>query len=307
MNNHGERFIARVISVDDPEKANRLKIRIYGIHDDSTQIPDDALPWARCVFPVTNPCHQGVAGASTGMVPNATVVGYFADPHQQIPLVDGCIGMSDGSSTDFPRTDRGEDFNPVVNNSIWHVGTSELKFLNSKTIGPIQYVGQDISQMLTQIGEGNIMSALSSLSDAIDTFNKLKTMVSNSPFDQLNSIVQGFTSDLNSLTDGISDMVITTDSGTVAATQTSSDPGSTTPGATPALTTMPTANTASPSSMVDTTTSLTSGLGTITSKADITSTQDALNRISGHRFVMTNVMPGISKGIDGLRTVFAKE
>jgi hypothetical protein len=91
-----ERFVARVVSILDTEMAGRLQIRIYGIHDDETRVPDIMLPWARCVFPVTNPVHQGVAGQSVGMVPNSIVVGYFADDDYQIPLVDGTIGMSDG-------------------------------------------------------------------------------------------------------------------------------------------------------------------------------------------------------------------
>jgi hypothetical protein len=125
-----------------------------------------------------------------------------------------------GSTLGFAKVDRGEDFNPIVNNSIWQVGTSELKFLSSKTIGPITFTGQDIGKMLSQIGEGKIMEALSSLRDAIDSFSSLKNMVSNSPFEQLNSIVDGFKSDLSHLTAGIPDEIITTAAGIVASNTT---------------------------------------------------------------------------------------
>lgn len=268
-----DRFVARVIDTNDPEKAGRIKIRIYGIHDDETKVPDDLLPWARCVYPVTNPVHQGVSGATTGMVPDATVVGYFADSDKQIPLIDGTIGMSDGTVSDFPKHDRGEDFNPIANNSIWHVGTSELKFLNSKTIAPIEYVGQDIDQMLEQIGEGNIAGVMSIARDALDTFNKLKYMVENSPFEQLNSVIQGFSSDLGSIaTGGIEDSLESSLGGNILST---SD-------------------------------HLVGSVGSVTSKLGINNTQDALNRISGSRFIMSKVMSSISTTLDNVRVKFGK-
>jgi hypothetical protein len=31
-----ERFIGRVVDVNDPEKSGRVKIRIYGMHEDDT-------------------------------------------------------------------------------------------------------------------------------------------------------------------------------------------------------------------------------------------------------------------------------
>jgi hypothetical protein len=37
-------FIAAVVSVQDPHQSGRVKVRIYGRHDDTTNIPDDALP-----------------------------------------------------------------------------------------------------------------------------------------------------------------------------------------------------------------------------------------------------------------------
>jgi hypothetical protein len=54
------------------------------------------------------------------------------------------------------------------------------------------------------------------------------------------------------------------------------------------------------------TTSDTAGLGTVTSKVEIKSVEDALNRISGHRFVMKNVMPGIDASLDALTDKFNK-
>jgi hypothetical protein len=95
-----QRFIGAVVNVNDPEKGGRVQIRIYGMHDDNVRIPDNMLPWARCVFPVTNPVSNGVAGPTTGLVVGSTVVGYFADRYRQIPLVDGTLGATSKSSID---------------------------------------------------------------------------------------------------------------------------------------------------------------------------------------------------------------
>lgn len=291
----GERFIGRVIDVNDPEQAGRLKIRIYGIHDDETKIPDDMLPWCRCIFPVTNPVHQGVAGATTGLVPNSTVVGYFADEHYQIPLIDGTLGSAADSEnkieSDFPKHDRGEDLNPVIGDNLLNIGTAELKFLTEKTIGPIEFLGQDIGSMLSNIGEADIFSAVSQITSALDSFKDLKNMVTNSPLEQVNSLIQGYASDLGALVSSELDEIVTTQLGNVVN---------------PVSTTDTAASTTNPTGIFGTTNHLTAPLGDVLSKVGINSVEDAINRMNGHRFVMKNVMGGMNSALDNLRIKFGK-
>lgn len=281
-----ERFIGKVVDVKDPEKAGRVKIRIYSIHDDTTRIPDDMLPWARCIFPVTNPVNDGVAGATTGLVVTSTVVGYFADDYQQIPLVDGVLGSSIDNNTDFPAVNTGDDTNPVLKDNILHIGTSELKFLQNKTIGSIKYLGQDINSMLQQIKSGNISGIISSVQKTISDFNRIKDIVTNSPIEQINSIIQGYASDLSQLAENQIDGVITSQLGNVLGGVTSSSASGVLGDANKALNDV---------------SYIIGAIGTRTSKTLITSTEDALNRLSGSRFVMGNIMGSLDSSLAKLR------
>jgi hypothetical protein len=282
---HSERFVGYVVDVNDPEKAGRVKIRIYGMHDDKTRIPDDMLPWARCVFPVTNPVNAGVSGPTTGLVVNSTVVGYFADQYRQIPLVDGTLGSVNDKKSDFAPSDRGDDINAVVKDNVLHIGTSELKFIENKTIGSIKYVGQDIDNMLQQIGEGRIKSALSSIKQAMNTFNYVKDVLVGAPIEVVNSLIQGAASDLSQLAEDQIDQVISTELGTIVQQVGGG-----------AL--------SDSSQIIGNVSHLIGAIGTRKSKATITSVEDALNRLSGARFAMANQMAAIDSALGRLRISF---
>ena len=81
-------FIGVVQNVkDDPLKAGRCKVRIFGWHDKDTKtVPTEDLPWAYAVVPVTQ----------AGMHPNYKegdwVVGFFLDAHSgQQPIIFGVL------------------------------------------------------------------------------------------------------------------------------------------------------------------------------------------------------------------------
>jgi hypothetical protein len=285
MSSHNERWIGYVVDVNDPEKSGRVKIRIYGMHDDKTRIPDDMLPWARCVFPVTNPVNAGVSGATTGLVVNSTVVGYFADQYRQIPLVDGTLGATTDKDSDFAPADRGDDTNAVVKDNLLHIATAELKFMESKTIGPIEFIGQDISKMLDQIGAGQIKGALDSLKNAMDTFNYVKQVLTDSPIEMVNSLIQGAASDFAQLAEDQIENVISTDIGTIVQQ-------------------VGGGAIADSSQIIGNVSHLIGAIGTRKSKATITSVEDALNRLSGARFTMANQMAALDSALGKLRISF---
>ena len=80
-------FIGVVETVDDPLKAGRCKVRIFGWHDkDTGTAATDDLPWAYALVPVTH----------AGMHPNYKegdwVVGFFLDAHSgQQPIIFGVL------------------------------------------------------------------------------------------------------------------------------------------------------------------------------------------------------------------------
>ena len=87
-------FIAEVVNVQDPHQSGRVKVRIYGRHDDKTNIPDDALPWAQVVQPVTSAANGRMGTAPVGLVVGSRVFGQWADADHQLPIILGAVGRA---------------------------------------------------------------------------------------------------------------------------------------------------------------------------------------------------------------------
>ena len=89
---NGRWFIGVVISNKDPLKLDRVKVRIHGIHTSNTKlIPNEDLPWAQVVLPVTEGGSSGL-GANSALKERAQVYGIFLDgKNSQLPLVLGSI------------------------------------------------------------------------------------------------------------------------------------------------------------------------------------------------------------------------
>ena len=80
-------FIGVVETLDDPLKAGRCKVRIFGWHDkDTSTAPPDALPWAYALVPITH------AGMHANYKEGDWVVGFFLDAHSgQRPIIFGVL------------------------------------------------------------------------------------------------------------------------------------------------------------------------------------------------------------------------
>lgn len=78
---------------DDPQKLGRVRVRIFGIHnDDLDKVPIIDLPWAHTMMPCTSASISGVGFSPTGLVEGSWVVGFFADgENMQDPIVMGSI------------------------------------------------------------------------------------------------------------------------------------------------------------------------------------------------------------------------
>lgn len=291
-----EHFIAQVVNVkDDPEKSGRAQIRIYGRHDDTNRIKDADLPWARCVFSVTNPVHGGSAGATTGLMVNSTVVGFFADVNKQIPLITGTLGSGSANyGSDFPQADRGSDHNDILNKSLPSIGKAEAKSAVEKTIGNIEFAGQDISQMLGQIGAGNIVGAIKSGLGVIQQFDSLKNSISSvGSLDNITGMVNGF---VNSVAGGLeseatSAVASLTGGGTVINLTQSLESWKLSSFVENAV-----SDVSSP--LTDTINHLAGSIATRTSKLPITNVSDALSQLNGFRFVMGGVMNNLDSALN---------
>ena len=95
-------FLGIVHSTSDPEQLGRIQVRIFGIHgDDTTNVPNEILPWAHVVAPITEGGSSGI-GANTGIKELAQVYGIFLDgKNSQVPLVLGSIPKVESDERDF--------------------------------------------------------------------------------------------------------------------------------------------------------------------------------------------------------------
>jgi len=88
-------FIAKVVNVmDDPHKSGRVRVRIFGRHDDVGSFPDDTLPWALPIQPITSAAIGRIGTSPLGLLPGSNVIGMYADPAQQYPMLLGSLGKS---------------------------------------------------------------------------------------------------------------------------------------------------------------------------------------------------------------------
>ena len=85
---------------DIPGWGFRYKVRIMGLHGkdedeegDSTTIPNDQLPWAQVMYPVTAGGGQGGAFTTPNLRQGNFVFGFFLDGQdQQVPVIMGVLG-----------------------------------------------------------------------------------------------------------------------------------------------------------------------------------------------------------------------
>jgi hypothetical protein len=88
-------WIGEVVDVNDPHQSGRVKIRVYGHHDDRTNIPDSALPWAQVTQSPTSAAIGRIGSAPVGLVVGSRVIGFWADSNDlQYPLVIGSMGKA---------------------------------------------------------------------------------------------------------------------------------------------------------------------------------------------------------------------
>ena len=105
-------YMGDIVSVSDPLQLGRVRVRIFGVHDNE-EILDDNLPWAQVCIPVTEG-GTGGSGSNLGLQIGARVFGFFMDgKDSQSPLVLGSIPKYEtesggGRSTDL-RARGGDD------------------------------------------------------------------------------------------------------------------------------------------------------------------------------------------------------
>jgi len=88
-------WVGIVVDVNDPNTSGRVKVRVFGRHDDVANIPDSSLPWAQVMQPVTSAAIGRIGSSPVGLVKNSRVIGFWADGNDnQYPVIIGTIGKA---------------------------------------------------------------------------------------------------------------------------------------------------------------------------------------------------------------------
>lgn len=81
-----------VEDIDDPLKADRVRVRVFGLHtDDKNLIPTNTLPWAQVMKSTDSASISGIGKSAHGLVCGSWVKVVFEDPECQYPLIIGSI------------------------------------------------------------------------------------------------------------------------------------------------------------------------------------------------------------------------
>lgn len=118
-------WIGEVVNVKDPDQSGRVQVRVYGKHDDKTNVPDKILPWALPLQPVTSAAYGKIGTAPLGLVRGSKVMGFWMDSNEkQYPVIWGSFGKAGdplpGQSKDGTEkidTKKGSIPGPSQNNS----------------------------------------------------------------------------------------------------------------------------------------------------------------------------------------------
>jgi hypothetical protein len=91
-------FFAKVEDRHDPLCLGRVRIRVFGVHpEDENLVPNDHLPWAMPIQPITSAGMFGIGTSPTGPIEGTHVFGFFADGDDcQIPFVLGTVALGTG-------------------------------------------------------------------------------------------------------------------------------------------------------------------------------------------------------------------
>lgn len=97
-------WVGKVEDVEDPNKAGRVKVKIYGYYD---AVKKEGLPWALCIHPIISAGLDGFGYSPTNIMVGSTVVGFFADGHDALtPIIFATVGSE--PTGERPRYGSGE-------------------------------------------------------------------------------------------------------------------------------------------------------------------------------------------------------
>jgi hypothetical protein len=191
-------FTGVVEDRNDPARMGRVRVRIFGVHStDRSEVPTETLPWATPLLPVTMSGLGGVGAAPTGLIEGTWVMGIFRDGFScQDPVIIGVI-----QSNSPPK---------------W-TGYSNVIQSN---------ISESIARDIQQEASKSLEEIIDELNDSLKNNNELKEKLQKEVSDILKEVlseknintlddfinhledIDGFTKQIDDITDIVSDKVI---------------------------------------------------------------------------------------------------
>lgn len=108
-------FFGVVEGRDDPLRAGRCQVRIFGDHTaNKDELPTKDLPWAIPMMPITSASISGKGTSPLGPIEGTWVVGWYLDgPDKQMPMM---VGTVSASSVPNELTQKQTNERPTVTN-----------------------------------------------------------------------------------------------------------------------------------------------------------------------------------------------
>ena len=140
----------------------RYRVRIMGYHTaNADDIPDEDLPWAYVMYPVTAGGGGRGSSATANLTQGTFVFGFFMDGEDaQLPIIMGCLGYNDYNAVMKNITPT--RFIPFdgypENDEVFGSERSTLQVMNSQSIQPATQenaTGQPVNSQYTSSAQGN--------------------------------------------------------------------------------------------------------------------------------------------------------
>lgn len=155
---------------NDPLELGRVRVRVFGVHTESTiELPTSDLAWSVVQLPGNNPAKSGVGWSPNGLVLGSKVRGYFEDGNsfQHFVVTGSLVGINDfeeSSSTTSSSTSFGEE--PTGETSMYY----EIENRNAGTISTIDGVSLYGIYQFNSLEGGLLKDYLSQSTYISDTF-----------------------------------------------------------------------------------------------------------------------------------------
>lgn len=97
-------FVGEVVDINDPLKAGRVKVKIFGYHTETGNVDKKNLPWAMVMSGTNSASTSSIGSLPHALIVGSHILGFYTDGESaQSPMVLGSFpGMSNGKTDVSP-------------------------------------------------------------------------------------------------------------------------------------------------------------------------------------------------------------